>query len=192
MERKVIEVAGWILIGFQLEQANLCTALICQNWRAWRYIFMHQFFTIQVIQDRHDLLVYQSKVFCTPGVSGASRPFQEGLRISIGPDTQTSMEMMRFKRGIRCQQVAEMIEQAIGLAWGRCLRQRGIVTPRSEIRRRYAWRHIGIFFGDEKATGGSQQVRMLIITSIEKMDDAVVDRDLPKHERCSLTLACIG
>src|ERR1700682_5394138 len=117
MESNVIEIARWLLIGFQLEQANLRDLGICQNWRACWHILLDQPFSIQVVQNRHDLPVYQSKVFRAPGVSGTSCPFQDTLRISVGPGTQTSMQMKRFEGGIGRQQVAEMMEQALSWSW---------------------------------------------------------------------------
>src|SRR5437667_10138117 len=168
MERNVVEVAWWLLVGFQLKQANLRNLGVCQNWRACWHILSNQFFSIHIVQDLHDVLAQRGKVLCLPIVSGTPRPSLDLLRITVSPDSQSSLKMQSF-------------EQAVGLSLSGRLRKLAVVAPCSEIRSRYIWHYAGTFLGDEKAAGSRQEIRMVVIPPIEKVYDAMVNVALSKQ-----------
>ena len=99
--------------------------------------------------------------------------------------------MQSFERGIFRQQMTEMIEQAVGLSLSGRLRKLAVVAPCSEIRSRYIWHYAGTFLGDEKAAGSRQEIRMVAIPPIEKVYDAMVNRDLSKQNGCCFNLTFI-
>src|SRR5436305_12272108 len=100
MERNVVEVAWWLLVGFQLKQANLRNLVICQDWRACWHILSNQFFSIHIVQDLHDVVAQRGKVLRIPIVSGAPRPSLALLRIALGPYAQSTLTRQSFERGV--------------------------------------------------------------------------------------------
>src|SRR6185312_2639395 len=100
--------------------------------------------------------------------------------------------MTRIEFGILRQKVAEMVQQAILLAGGGRLWQLGVVAPRAEVRRRNLRRDIAGFRRNQEAAGRRQQVGVLAIPPIEKVDRPISYWQFAQEDVGRFTLAEVG
>ena len=92
------------------------------------------------------------------------------------------------------EQMAKVVEhtEMQFVTGNRGLGNLSVVVPCAGVGRGIAGRDICILFGDQKAAGKLQQVRMLLITLVQKPDVTVVDTDLAQEDRWHLALIFIS
>src|SRR5579875_1333182 len=188
MELNVIKITIWILPGVQFKQSYLSECRVRGDGSACRHVLTNKFDAIQVIESAYDLLARGGIILRVPIFLRISGKLHDLLNISIGPDAQSARQVIWFEFGVFCQQVAQVIEQAIGLSLGRGLRHFGVVAPFAEVGRWHDRRYFRAFFGNDKAAGDSEQVGVVAIAFIEVIDIAMIDGEGAKKDRRFLAL----